>query len=317
MAKTYTADQLVDLTRNRARLPDVAAQGSADSDVLEALNEAMFNELLPWVMGFREEYFVVTERVTLSANQKYVPLPIHAAGQKIRRLEFRTTSTSLAGNLSHISAKEAPDYDSQSGNPTAYYFEGNQHLVLVPQNATAGNLLDVSYFRTPGELVLVANTAVIQSVDSTTQVTATAALPSTFTSSLTYDIHSSQSGAAIRSQGLTVNTLGSNTITFNELIDGSVFGTHAVEVGDYICLAGEAAVPGLPRELHPVLAQSAAVLFMHNEQDTEALKNASAMLNRQLQQCKSLLDDRSEAQPKKIHGRGRLLWKQGSYSSWY
>lgn len=318
MAKTYTTDQLIDLTRNRARLPDVAAQGSADADVIAALNEALLQELVPWIMDFREEYFVTTDRTTLTANQSHVSLPTRAVGQKVRDVLFRDDATSGAvRQLTHVSRKEIPDYSDQSGEPIAMYMEGNQHLVLMPANTNAGRLLDISYFRSPGDLVLLSEARVVQSVDSATQVTLTATAPTGWAATNTFDIHSPDSGASLRSQGLTVSVLGSNTIQFNENIDGSVFGTHAVAVGDYVCLEGEAVVPGLPRELHPVLAQAAAVILLHNEQDTEALKNASAVLNRQLERCKTILEERIEARPKRVHGRNSLLWKQENISGWY
>jgi hypothetical protein len=115
----------------------------------------------------------------------------------------------------------------------------------------------MSFFMRPGDLVTSAEYRVIQSVDSTTQVTLTAAAPSTWDSTYTYDVHSPSSGGDVKVWNRSC-TVEDTTVTFDAAMDGSVFGDYPVEVGDYFTIQSTAAVPALPVELHIPLALTTA-----------------------------------------------------------
>ena len=69
MVLKYTADNLIELVRDAAMLPDSASGGTADADILQHLNHAMLSEIFPQVAKMREEYFVVEERVADSSGR--------------------------------------------------------------------------------------------------------------------------------------------------------------------------------------------------------------------------------------------------------
>ena len=118
-----------------------------------------------------------------------------------------------------------------------------------------------------------------------------------------FDAHSKNSGAENRYFDLAASTVSGTTITFTTAIDGSVQDTRALAVGDYIVEEQNAAVPSLPRDMHPVLAQAAATRLLESEGDTEMLEIARGTLARQLQNMNHILEARVVGKPKKITNR--------------
>ena len=117
----------------------------------------------------------------------------------------------------------------------------------------------MSYFFRPGDLVTSSNYRIVEGVNLTTKtLTLNSNVLATWTTGKKYDVHSAESGAEIKLWSASVTTASAKTLIFTDAIDGSREGTAAVEVGDYVTLENEAAIPALPRELHPALAQAAA-----------------------------------------------------------
>ena len=107
-------------------------------------------------------------------------------------------------------------------------------------------------------------------------------------------------------------------ITFDTAIDGSVFGEDPIEVGDYVCLTNEAALPGVPRELHPTVAKVAAANILEDEGDTQAFQAKTALSDRELFGYKrsigalGRMENRVEAKPRYIRG-GNFLDAHGRW----
>ena len=87
----------------------------------------------------------------------------------------------------------------------------------------------------------------------------TATKPTGFVQDVDYYIHSPNSGSEIKAFDITASAASGTDITFTATdIDGSTFGSYAAAAGDYVCLAGECALPFLPYEMHPLVAIAAA-----------------------------------------------------------
>ena len=117
----------------------------------------------------------------------------------------------------------------------------------------------------------------VTSVNTTTKTVGTDTnLPTGWTTVNTFDIHSSKSGAEIKIWEASASAVGGSgtldKVTFSAAIDGSTFGTTAVEVGDWICLTGEAALPALPVDMHPLLVRAGAARIAEARGDFEGLK---------------------------------------------
>ena len=170
-ARKYTAEELIESVRLRAKVPNVGSQGYADADILRLLNEEMLNELVPWLLRQREEYLVVEERVAITAGQVKFRLPHRALGQKLRDVFLvDATAQNRRAILPRISREERPAFEDPyivDENET-FYLEGN-HLVLVSGNLGTTDSLEWSFYFRPGELVLSTAARKILTVDAPTK----------------------------------------------------------------------------------------------------------------------------------------------------
>jgi hypothetical protein len=311
---TYTSNQLLDRVRKKAGWTANEQLGSEDTDLLKSLNEALFTEILPRLMKVKEEYFVITRRVPLTGSEHRYRIPKRAAGQKLRDI-FWIDSSGDRFRLPHISREDRNTFSSSATtSPEAYYLE-NTYIVLVPDLSGASGSLEIAYFFRPGQLVDATNETRTVTGIAGGALTLSSTIPATFLTSVRYDIHSPDSGAEIRAFDIQPTTATGTTITFAATsVDGSEYGTDPVQIGDYVCLAGEAAVPGIPLELHPVLVQATVVRMAEGQGDDAAALHRQE-LDRMLQAAGYLFDYRVEGQPKKIVSKiGNILYGGGG---WY
>lgn len=314
MARQYTAQALIDVVKRKASVPGTAATGTADADILDHINECLLTEMVPWLMKFREEYLVVSEQIPLVSGTSRYRINPRAVGQQLRDVLLIGSGTSNRRPIGRIQREDLPLYDQSGayGGYEGFYIEGND-VVLVSTNITSAASLELSFYFRPGELVIHPTSAVTVTVVDTATKTVDFAgtIPSGWDDTLKYDIHSGYSGAEIKVWGLTAATVNANDIVFSDEIDGSVVGTKAVEVGDYLCLEEEAALPALPRECHPILAQSAVCSVLRAAGDIELLDRETQQLNRMMKRAESFTERRVKGKPQKVTGNRSPLW-QGS-----
>ena len=322
MARKYTADELIQLVRDEARIPDTAATGNADADILNRINETLSSYLYGMVMEVKEEYFLRTVRVELSGSEERYKIPSRAMYQKLRDIKWAETATSGYSSLAHLNIGDLDqEYAAQNtGNsPSAFYVEGN-HVHLWPNMEDAKGFLDLSFYFAPGDLVLQANVAKVTDV-SGSDITIDAVPSGWGTALANYDVHSPDSGAEIRLWGREASRT-STILTFTTdgggPPDGSNVGEDPVEVGDYVCLENEAALPGVPRELHPTVAKLTAAQILEDEGDSEGVQVKMALSDRELYGYKKSMgalermENRVEAKPRFIRG-GNFLDAHGRW----
>ena len=301
MALVYTTDELVESVRSRGSIPDNAALGTTDASIIRHLNEEMYSFLLPLVMQTKEAYYMVTDEVALTSTS--VRIPSRAIGQKLRSVAIVDSGT--RSELRRIERDDLKYFNAPStGAPIAYYLEGN--FIKLVSDAVSGTL-EISYFNRPGQLVLLSAARRITAVDLVTKiVTFATAIPTTWSTNDTFDIHAPMSGAELKGWDLSAIQVVGNNIEFTTSIDGSVAGRLAAAVGDYVCLANECVIPGLPKELHPILAQAALVRVKEALGDQAGVQLHKQTLSEMLKAGNVLITQRSEQQPRRLIGRGSL-----------
>jgi len=309
MAKLWTTEQEIAEVRRIGAFNDVESEGKADADIINALDLVMMDELVPSLNLLKEEYLVRNHVVTTTANQEFVDVPSRAVAGMLRDIWISGTDGEGRRLLPMIGRENRPFYDNDAASyPAGFYMQGD-HIVLVPKISGA-KTLQLSYMFRPGQLVKSSAYRTVSSVDSTTSITVDSTVPTAWTTANTFDVHSPKSGAENRVFDYGAGTVSGTTITFSAAIDGSATNTFAVEVGDYVCLAETAAVPSLPRELHPVLAQAAACRLLESDGDAVALQIARQTLARQIQAFTRMADSRVEGKPHKTPNRNSFLSRQ-------
>ena len=327
MPRKYTAEELIAQVRDEARIPDTGSTGNTDADILNRINEVILGYLSGLVMEAREEYFIRTTRTPLVADTSRYALPNRAMYQKLRDVRYKASGNAYYP-LAHASMADL-DMGRRSleatDTPGAFRVEGN-HVVLWPPVGSPTCSIDMAFYFSPGELVLQSKVAKVVVVDSdgvSITIDTTTVPDAAWVNGTLFDIHSPDSGAEIRVwekelaydpvASVVAPNVGKLILQFSTAIDGSIIGDDPVQVGDYVCLTGEAALPGVPRELHPLIGLGAACSILEDEGDLEVFAAKTATLQRRLfgsgektHGAIGLLENRVEIRPKFIKGAGLL-----------
>lgn len=318
MTLKYDADELIESVRNRAMCPDSNSSGSRDQDIIRYLNEEMATRFFPALCQIREEYNVYTERTELVASQTRYRISARAGFNRIRDVML-LNSSGVRQRLAKVPRERLGRFpQSPNDNPVGYYLEWD-HLVLVPDTGSSpSGSLEISYFFRPPEIVATDEVTTIAGVDTTTGIITLDSAPTAFTDSIAYDIHGPKSGSEIRAYSITalVYNSGVPSLTFTATdIDGSGYGRYVPQVGDYVCLEGECAIPFLPRDMHPMLAHGAAVRLLRAAGDHESADRSKQELDEFLQAAIVMTDDRIDGEPDTALNPDSFLGRWGSWGT--
>lgn len=246
MSYLYTSDELIEDVQGRAMLAASSKTLNTD-DYLRFINDEIQSYLVPFIMSTREEFFVTSSDVSVTAATAAYPIPTRAIGSKLRNVLYLCGSDYVALDRLEPERVFAGGQTTPS-QPEGYYIEGNS-VVLYPTPSGAGTLR-LSYFARPNRVVSLAEVGTVTGMPSTT-VTINAA-PSDFpTTSTPYDLVKGTPHFECRAIDKSA-TRSSTTLTFSTATSG-------LTAGDYVCLAGESPVPQIPVELHPLLAERVVV----------------------------------------------------------
>jgi hypothetical protein len=307
----YTGEELIVAVKNLAMNADSGSLGHTDDVVLSHINQEMSIRIIPALLDAREEYWAVTTRVTIPASGK-IRIPSRAILGKIRYVCYVDADGDLdATDLPCASISTSHEFNwSTTGRPAAYYLEGTD-IRLIGRSFTGS--IDISWYFRPGQIVLSTECREITYVDTATKtVTLASSVPVTWGTSDTFDVHSALSGAEIKVWEATATAVGgsgtTNRVTFLDAIDGTGYGTKALEAGDWLCLTGEAALPALPVDMHPVLVRAGAARIAEARGDMEALKAYHELLEASKKQMVQSTKSRSGDGKLPTFGE-KMLWK--------
>lgn len=304
MAFYYTSDELIKSIKTRAAIP-TSQNRFSNEDFLRFANEEMALGVVPSILRNHEDYFLISEDLSLMDGKDRYQIPYRSIGNKVREISLVDTSGNIH-EMTRIGIGDVPFYN-QSGQTYAYaYFIANNEISLVPQKLTHSNgtRLRVSYYIRPNSLVLLKDVAIISAIDRTTGVMQLSQLPDKFNISSKYDFVQTKSPHKCTKLEITPSAINSTTKTIT-------FGLSDIpdqlEVGDHIAFATESAIPQIPSDLHMILAHRVATRLLEAQGDSEALNNANQKLSELEKQTESLIDNRVEDSPKKVVNRHSIL----------
>lgn len=165
----YTSDDLIEAVKRKMSLPLSQQTFSAD-DILKFASEEMYISIVPSVMVYNQEYFVMRVATPLINNQNRYPIPSRAIGMRFRDIFYQDTQ--VPPNLFDMSRVNADDkaffQANLNSNSTIhkFYLEGND-VVLVPIaiGAVVGSLVFFIYLR-PNQLVQNSRAAICTAISS-------------------------------------------------------------------------------------------------------------------------------------------------------
>jgi hypothetical protein len=316
MSRVLTGDKLVESIRLRAFIPDDTATYT-DQDILNVANEEMDVQLLDKLLSLHEEHLTVHVDIPRNSSGFY-EIPYRAIGNKVRDVSLVTGSQVY--ELSQISIGELSDYSFTNATIVddldKFYIESNFIKVLQPSRSY--DSIRIHYYIRPSVITKTEKAGTISSISLSGNnyviQLASGSIPKNFTANMQFDIVGKKTPNKIKVWDLQPISYNNTTGTFTFPKASLEPFINEIIVGDYVCQAEESPVPNIPTEMHPVLAQLAAVHILESLGDSEGLGNAERRLNKLITSTTKLVDARVELAPKKIKPRhGTLQQSIGGY----
>lgn len=259
----------------------------SNANFLSILNMEMSKEVVPLLNKINEEYFLTNKNQSVTSGKNLYRIPTRSVGSALRDVQ-------LLGNdnaITPLNRLYEEDRTTLSSNPIGYFLKGNQ-VELSPMPTSSSDTLRLLYFRRPSKFVLPSACAQILSIDTNLNQVVVSALPSTMTTNTQVDFVQANSPYDILDMDSAISSVSGTTLTFSSLPDD-------LAVGDYICLAGESCVPGIPEELIPILVQAALCTALSSKKD-KSVELELQKLNQMKDSILSMLTPRVKSNDKKI-----------------
>jgi len=298
MSKILTTDKLVTSVKRRGMLPSDQITFTKQ-DIIDILNEEMDIGVLPHLLSSHEEYLVNYTDQTMSAGVRGYSIPYRAIGNKLRSALLVDAN----GNTTDMTRVELEDVEDSQNLTYAFYVQNNQLIILGNIPSTVQSLR-MHYYLRPSELVENKYAATVTNINTATGEVAVDQIPSNFQTSALYDF----TGAKTPNKLFTYDIA---TVAINTTSKIMTFSTDDLPaelgVGDYITINEESIAPQVPTELHPLLAQRAAVHCIEALGDMQGLQLAQRKLKEMEAATINLIENRVESAPQKINNtRGPL-----------
>lgn len=288
----YNTAELIANIKRRGSIP-TSQLTYTDPDFVALANDELQGEVVPLIMSTREEYFVVPYDV-LSPFDGVIEIPSDAVGAKLRSVCYLSQTTPLVlVNLPRI------DLDVVAGvgffnvaTLAGFYVQGNS-IILYPNTSVPTNTPMRLYFykRT---LVLAddSNYGQVVSVDPMTSSMVLSFVPTTWTVGTQINAVSSIPNFEITSSLATISAVSSPSITVDDVT--------GISVGDYITELGFSAVPQVPIEAHPYLAQLTVIKCLEGLGDREGMQAAQAKADILKTNLLTMISQRVDGSVKKV-----------------
>lgn len=156
-----SSSDIIEAVKRRISFP-VYQSTFTDNDILQFANDVMKEEILPNILQYHEEYFVVESSVELQSNQSKYPIPNRAVGMKLRDIIFgdgNVTDSLPYGNTYETTRVNSDDKvwfeGSGLGNGIPYrlYLQGNDVVITPSVDANPTGVLVFYWFMRPNQLV--------------------------------------------------------------------------------------------------------------------------------------------------------------------
>lgn len=309
----FLTEDLLNSTKVRTFAP-ISQTTFSDADLTLILNEELQTKLVSDIQGTREDFFLTSLPQNLVAGISAYYIPARAIGNALRAVTYVDQQGNESAPLNRVPVERAYLFANANSIPIAYTIQSDQ-IVLLPRPSLSAGQVRVYYAQRPNQLVATTSCAKITGVSSAAGVT-TFTVNTDLTLSLpvgsAVDFLRTKSPFMLWAQDVVVTAITSTTIAVQSAGVQDANLVVLPGVGDYICPAGQANIPQIPQEFHPMLAQMAAVRVMESLGDMQKYQAAAQTLQVLRKEAMKLIKNRVESAPEKVDSRGSLLGRIGS-----
>lgn len=266
----------------------------SDDEYISFLNDGFFNEVLPFIMKHREDYFVTYTDYTYSDS---IEIPSDAVGQKLRDIVQVSSDGRHLGNIPRYTYEQISGYNETPIRLAGFYIENN--TIKFYPTGSISNDIRLYYYKRPNYLqyhtTVVDGTTTYKNskIESAIGAVCTVdGIDSTWTTDTEISVISkSQPYTVTNSYTISDIDTGSSTITLS---------TTGFSTGDYICARGDTVFPPIPYECREVLVQAAILKSLIAIKDVNGVKLAKEELKEAKERVSDILTPRVDGEVKKI-----------------
>ncbi len=300
---------------------DDSSEGFGVADFLMLANSVIRSTVVPILKKTREDYLIQREALAVTSGTDRYPLPTRAAAETLKAILYADPAGTYPP-LERTTEEKAHGFCPSDGRPFGYYLQDDS-VVLVPAS-TGDATVRFLYFARPNRLVDVDEVGQISAIDTNAgtvtflgwdadpddpDYTTTDAPAGFLAGATSYDLTKGTPG--FRNLAMDISaTRSTNVLTFDP--DDLPAG---LAVGDFVCLAGETAIPQIPAELHAFLSQEIGRTVLEGKGDKGAAQ-AEKTSEKMQANAESMLHNRVQATPKYITNpnaagmvRGKRWWR--------
>ena len=310
----FNSSDLLDSIKTRAAVP-LAQSAFSETALLNFASEELNIKILPAILSVREEFYVTEASVAMINGKSNYKIPYRAIGGKVRFVYLMQSDTQ-AKPLAQLPMEALVDYKASSFayQEAGFYLQNDELIILPPISGTVSAVLRFKYYMKPNKVVALSRGAEITAIDTNTGSITVASVPSNITVTSQIDFIGSTGNFKTKGFDITPNSVSSSSkvVTINPSSIPS-----DLQVGDYICTAGESVIPQIPAELHVMLAQAVACRILEAIGDAQGLANATNKLAEMKEDLLHIIDNRVEAPVRKISNRNSFFRNNRFVRRWY
>ena len=253
----YTIDALIDNIKLISSTPSSQNLFSKEK-FIKLANNQLFSKLVPFIMSFRSDYFLVEKEIPVSSIDGSFKIPQDAIGLKIRDLYVKESRKELP----YLQIEEIKTLDR-----LGYFIKGNEIVIHKFKDIPSQNTLKLSYYRRPNYLVSNSECGQVRSIFPETNQLVLSLFPNYAVGTKLCCI-SSSAGFDLKFDDYSLEAIDGFTITVEDV--------SKVEIGDWVAQSNCSPIPQVPVATLPLFEQMIVVKIMESMNDRQGLENAKA-----------------------------------------
>lgn len=296
-----TTDDLISDIKIRGAIP-TNQNRFTESRFLSLANSEMQVKVLPMVIRARQNYYEYDIDTAINASGLY-PVSTRAYLGLVSNVGLIDSTNRF--DLPWLSEETEVDLDQPRDASAGIILKRNT-LQLKPKDGAGFTHLRSTILLRPGLFVLEENAAQITGISGTTLTFASSTIPSTWTTSNTFDLIQGNPQYDTLGIDLTISAITSTTIVL------SATPNSRLAVGDWIALAGQSPIVQLPEAFSYFLSQRVAnicMLSMGDKAGYEAGKEAAKDMEKELSDS---IQPRIQKEAQRLVNRTGLLRRNGA-----
>lgn len=288
----YSVEDLIANIKRRCAVPTSQLTYTPEDFTLLASDE-MQDIVVPLIMSTREEMFVEYVDVA-TPSDRVIPFPSETAGNKLRSVCYVQQSSPLVlVNLPRIDLDVVAGVGfSNWATLAGFYIQGNDLMLYPNTSVPVGTMIRIYFYRRTLVLADPASYGKVVSVDTGSNTIVLDFVPIAWAVGTELNAVSQTTPFKTLNETIEIVNISSPSIVLNNVDD--------IAVGDYISERGFSAIPQIPIEAHPYLAQLTAAKCLEGLGDREGEAAALSKAEKMRTALLIMISQRVDGSVKKI-----------------